>query len=155
MYAHHLARWSRLVGIGNTANLHILNVGLLMQLYHHLACRLINHRLADDALDINRGDMQLNDRIWQVILNATHKGERQECRQECEISKKSSHYFLFFFDHKCTFIPKWMSARFSLNNIFDCVREPVCTPSLSYCLIEVNLNPPIPNDTVAHTLGNI
>ena len=51
-------------------------------------------------------------------------------------------------------IPKWMSAKLTRNCIFEALREPVSTPSASYCLMCEYLTPPNPTDTVAHTEGN-
>ena len=121
MYAHDLPRRFGPFGDDRTGNLHGLNVGRFQQGELHAPSGGIDDRIARKPPGRDALDIAYHNGIGNVVLNASgDENCRNARRQTPQIPIQPFHprppFFLF---HKCTVIPKRISARLSRKFIFE------------------------------------
>ena len=116
--------------VGYALELHSLDIGLLSERNGGGVGRAIDNDIAVSTLHLERSNIEVYRRLWQVVLDTSDK-----CHSRKEYNRYSFHfsnlYFAvlkfcsFFLLHKCTVTPMLISVTLRRNANFEWSREPI------------------------------
>ena len=105
---------------GYALELYRLDIGLLGERNGGGVGRAVEYDISACALDIERGDKEIDRRLGQVVLDArSERQSRKECYNNSSVHYCNLNFCSFFLLHKCTVTPMLISAIFRRNANFE------------------------------------